>query len=333
MSNQVLSTVGAIVKSINPTLITALNQSIEQITGSDDNICYLGPNGEDDHASVTYCNELCDAHRAMVGSWYLTPERHVVEYIIFVMLSLMIIRMILPTMSQYSTTATTTTKNNNKMKPPLFMQIITAILFTCQLNYKYHGYSGKILFMGMPCNVLLTMWTILCFVPLKEQTMHIMHQLIVPHTSLAVVAVATPDTSDLLMYMEVPFFFIFHTILILYPLYFLKSGRISVLSLPNCNDGIVVNFVKWWILACAYFALFYFGIATPLSLIYGLNINYMLSPPPNPGDLVSGEHFRLQSTLCCAAAFFLVRFAATAMEVFAKVMLSSEKSPTSKKSN
>jgi vacuolar-type H+-ATPase subunit I/STV1 len=166
------------------------------------------------------------------------------------------------------------------------------------------------------------MWMILCFVPLSTQTMHIMYQLIIPYTSLAVVAVTTPDTSDLAMWMEIPFFFFMHYALIGYVIYFLRYGRISVL--PYGKDGIVSNFVKWWTLACAYFGLFYFGVATPLSLKLGLNLNYMLSPPPTPGDMVSGPNFRLQSTLCCAAAFFFVQFLVTAVEVFGRVVVRKE---------
>ena len=177
--------------------------------------------------------------------------------------------------------------------------------------------------MMMPCNAVWTMWAILCFVPLPIQVMHIMHQLIIPYTGLALVALATPDTSDLLMYMEVPFFFFMHAVLPLYPLYFLR-GKISVLATYNDNNnsndndtGIVSNFIKMWILACAYFALFYFGIVTPISLKYGLNINYMLSPPPTPGDLIGGQNFRLQSTLCCGSLFFFISFLVTVKEVVA----------------
>ena len=172
--------------------------------------------------------------------------------------------------------------------------------------------------MGMPCNVLWTMWASLCFIPMSAQKMHILYQLIVPYTSLAIVAVATPDTSDLTMFLEVPFFFFMHYALIFYPIYLMRSGHISVLPLLGSKDGLVMNFLKWWVLASAYMALFYFGVATPLSLKYGINLNYMLSPPPNPGDMVSGQNFRLQSSLCCAAAFFFVQFLANVAEFFAK---------------
>jgi len=113
----------------------------------------------------------------------------------------------------------------------------------------------------------------------------------------------------------VPFFFFMHYVLLAYPIYFLWSGRISALS---SSDGIVSNFLKWWILACAYFALFYFGVAGPLAILSGVNLNYMLSPPPTPGDMISGPNFRLQSTLVCAATFFFIQFLATVATVFGR---------------
>ena len=119
------------------------------------------------------------------------------------------------------------------------------------------------------------------------------------------------------MWMEIPFFFFIHYALILYPIYFLQSGRITVLS---CSDGLVSNFLKWWTLACAFFALFYVGVAVPLSVLFGFNLNYMMSPPPNPGDMVSGPNFRLQSSLCCCAAFFFSQFVFTAAEVFGRAI-------------
>ena len=310
MTNPILSLAGELVKSINPSLLAFPPPSTEQ-TGKD--VCYLGPNGEDGIDHIVYCKDLPDGLRAMVGSWYLDPERHVVEFIAFVTISCLIIVGLLPRLSQYPKSSA------SKLTPPLSIKVATFIIYICQLVYKLNGYPGKVLFMAMPCNVLWTMWFSLCFLPMSVQTMHIMYQLIVPYTSLAIVALATPDTSDLTMFMEVPFFFFMHFALVFYPMYLMRSGHISVLPLKDASkDGLVMNFVKWWMLACAYFALFYFGGAVPLSLKYGINLNYMLSPPPNPGDMVSGPNFRLQSTLCCSAAFFFVQFLATVAEVFGK---------------
>ena len=240
----------------------------------------------------------------------MDPERHVIEFIVAVVIASIVIRSLLPNLSKYPQ------NKSDQLNPPRFIKLITFLIFSCQMVYKSCGYPGKILFMGMPCNVVWTMWAFLCFWPnLSAQTMHIMYQLIIPYSGLAIAAVATPDLSDLTMWGEVPFFFFMHYALIAYPIYFLRSGIMSVLPLAGSKDGIVGNFMKWWTLACAYFALFYFGIATPLSVLFGLNVNYMLHPPPTPGDFISGPNFRLQSTVVCAGAFFFIQFLATFGEV------------------
>ncbi|KAL7473479.1 hypothetical protein ACHAXS_013952 [Conticribra weissflogii] len=241
---------------------------------------------------------------------YLTPERHIVEYILAVIISSTMIRALLPKLPRYPD------DKADNLTPPIFIKIPTGVIVLSQLIYKISGYPGKVLFIFMPCNVMWTMWAFLCFWPnLNAQTMHILYQLIVPYSGLAVAAVATPDTSDLTMWGEVPFFFLMHYTLIIYTIYFLSSGKVTVLPIIGSNDNMVGNFLKWWAFTCACFAFFYFGIATPLSLIYGLNVNYMLHPPPTPGDIISGQNFRLQSTLVCAVSFFFFRFLATFGEV------------------
>ena len=177
------SYVGNIIKSINPSLVAHPPKSLEDV-------CYLGPNGETDANFLVYCKDLPDGMPAMVGSWYLDPERHAIEYVVFVAASLLIISVILPSLSRYPQ------EKVDQLSPPIAIKVTTFITYTCQLCYKLNGYPGKILFMGMPCNVLWTMWAILCFWPkLSAQTMFVMYQLIVPYSSLAIVAVATPDTS------------------------------------------------------------------------------------------------------------------------------------------
>lgn len=187
------SYLGDLVKSINPSLVSSPPPSTEQ-TGID--VCYLGPNGEEHKDSIIYCKDLPDGQRAMVGSWYLDPERHAIEYIAFVTVSLMFIFAILPHLARYPK------EKADALNPPVSIKITTFLIYTIQLCYKLNGYPGKILFMGMPCNVLWTMWATLCFWPLSAQTMHVMYQLIVPYSSLAVVAVATPDTSGEIFHVD-----------------------------------------------------------------------------------------------------------------------------------
>jgi len=99
-------------------------------------------------------------------------------------------------------------------------------------------------------------------------------------------------------------------------------------------DGVKIS-TKWILLSCAYFALFYFGIVTPMAILSGLNLNYMLHPPPNQDDLV-GEGYRITSIVYCAVMFTVIRLVVVILEFsWRKIisLISKEGNPTVKKKN
>ena len=95
----------------------------------------------------------------------------------------------------------------------------------------------------------------------------------------------------------------------------------------NDNDNrttTVVNGIKdffsWTLLSCSYFAFFYFGIVTPLSIQSGLNLNYMLHPPPNQDDLV-GQGYRMMSIVYCVVSFAVMRMIIIVLELIWRKVL------------
>ena len=297
---ELLEIAGNAVRAINPRLLPKPPPGEEE-TGHD--VCFLGPSGEDDYDKVVYCADLPHGQRGIIGSWYLDPQRHVIEYFAISMACFAVIRAVLPTIIKYPE------KKASNLDPPKAFKLLTLVTFIIQVVYKTKGYRGKILFMLMPCNVLWILYFAICFLPLRTQTLHIMYQLMIPYAILPVVAVATPDLSDLVMWLEDTFFFCSHYALIAYPIYLVCTGRIVML--PENREGLLQSSFKWWLLSCAIFGFFYFGIITPVAIMSGFNLNYMLNPPPNPGDVVSGPHFRLMSIACCAVGFFLSQLVAT----------------------
>mmetsp|Transcript_4961 Transcript_4961/g.11168 ORF Transcript_4961/g.11168 Transcript_4961/m.11168 type:complete len:320 (-) Transcript_4961:1460-2419(-) len=299
-----LELAGNAVRAINPRLLPTPPAGEEE-TGHD--VCFLGVAGEDDYDKVVYCDDLPHGQRGIIGSWYLDPQRHAVEYVVIPMICFAVVRSVLPTIAKYPE------KNAPKLNPPNAIKLLTLVTVIIQVIYKTQGYRGKILFMLMPCNVLWLMYFAICFLPLKTQTRHIMYQLMIPYIILPVVAVATPDLSDLVMWLEDTFFFCSHYALIAFPMYLLCTGRIVMLQ--ENSEGLFSSSFKWWLLSCATFGFFYFGIVTPVAILSGFNLNYMLNPPPNPGDIVSGPHFRLMSIACCGVGFFLSQLVATSFAV------------------
>lgn len=307
-----LSSAGSFLKSVNPSLLSD-PPSPEEVTGKD--VCFNGVNGGDD----VLCKDLPDGMRGGVGSWYISPERHIVEYFVVSALTLLVIGAIMPRIVRYPSGKA----GENVLRPPALIRFISVFFFGLQCTYKYAGYPGKWLSVLLPCNILWFLHAALSFYPMSSHTAHIIIQLCVGYSGLAMVALAVPDTDDCVLPFEEVFFFTHHYMLLAFPAYYIGlSGKVSLLPDKSKGETFWGNFMKWHLLSCALFGLFYFALVTPISVYSGLNLNYMLSPPPNPGDVVSGPYFRIMSIGCCSTLFFIVRLLASVGELVAGFMQS-----------
>lgn len=168
--------------------------------------------------------------------------------------------------------------------------------------------------MAMPCNTIWMLYSLIClglqFDFMSEHAAHVLLQISISYMSLSALALATPDLGDLVQPFEVYWFFLSHVMMFFMPMYYIFSGRISTLS----GEGTFVSFVKWWWLSCTFFSLYYVPIVTPVSIISGFNLNYMLSPPPLPVDFVIGEDYRVMSMAFVFSVFFIMRVFITLLE-------------------
>lgn len=113
--------------------------------------------------------------------------------------------------------------------------------------------------------------------------------------------------------------------LLVLPCYYIYSGNLTTLTIEKETKS--TSFLKWWLLSCALFAIYYYTAVTPIAIVTGLNLNYMLSPPPLPVDWVQGNSYRLLSTVICAFAFFVMRLFVTIIEVVSRNAVSSAFNP------
>lgn len=309
------------IKSINKSLVTTLPFSHDDAI-KQNSVCYHGDNNDND----ILCKDMPDGMTVtQVAHWYLSPERHIIEYIVVTILCSIIIKVILSNLTTYPESNNEKNKNKNSslslsLRPPLFLRILTMACCTLNLLYKYFGYDGKLYFLTMPCHTNWAMAIILCFYPnLSSHASNIICQIWIGMAGLTIVAIAEPDLSDLTLPFEVPYFFIHHFVLLLYPFYYLVFGKITLLPLPlplplPQQESTLSCFMKWWMLTSTIFSLFYVTIVTPLCMYSGLNLNYMMSPPPTPGNFINGSNYRLQSAACVFIVFWIMRFIATCVE-------------------
>lgn len=327
----------------------------EQTNGND--ICYQNP--------TIYCKDLYFGMRGVVGSWFLSPQRIIIETIVVVSISYLLISLVKPSMNRNNHNNGSSSSPSSALRkisrPPKVMRIATTIIFTLQIIYKICGYPGKILIMVMPCNVLWTLNMILCYYKINHQNnnnnnnnnnvniitlkevnqldysnvAYTILQLQCSYIVLVLVALANPDFSDTVLFGEVYFFIIHHFFLLYYIIHYIFiTGQISTLlggndDYENNDKGkstmchvtsCITHFMQWIIMSCSYFAIFYFGIVTPLSIKSGLNLNYMLHPPPNQDDLV-GEGYRITSIVYCAVSFTVMRFMIVVLEFMWRKLL------------
>lgn len=294
ITQALLTGAGKLLHSLNPSLLAMPPPTSEQ-SGSD--VCYLGEGGT---GALVYCKDLEHGMRGIVGSWYLTPERHVIEGCLMSIICIAVLAFLFPSLPQCPAGV--------DPRPPFILRVLTAVCFTLQLTYKVSGFSQRILFMLMPCNAIWCLHALHAFGGLGNNASHILCQLIVTYVGLPIVAIVVPDFSDMVLPFEREFFYVHHALLIIYPVYYVGSGKASISG--DGTESVAANFARWYGLASAAFGLFYFAVVTPLAIHSGFNLNWMLSPPPNPGDMVGGPNFRLQSVGCCCTLFFLMRLVA-----------------------
>jgi len=180
--------------------------------------------------------------------------------------------------------------NNESRRLPLSLRIMGILVWVGHLSYKVAGYHGSAWFLLMPCNVAWIIMAILILFPdLNPNVTNILIQHIVNYTGMYLSAILMPDTSGLNLPYEVQFFFLNHYALLVYPIYYVISGK-AVLLLPTKSLMVqVTNFLKWSIFSSLCFNIFYFVLIPPLCIWSALNIGYSMKPPPG---LFYGIHYR-----------------------------------------
>lgn len=257
-----------------------------------------------------YCSLLIQNER------YITPERHVVESLLFTSVSILVFVFLQNDNNENGNTDKSGKRQQQQQKAPSkFMKLITLFMFTSQLYYKGRP---KILEMLAPCNVLWCLAMVLHFYPnLSASKSQNILQLFVTWVILPTAAIVNPDTSNCTAFGEITLFYVQHFMLIIVPIYYVLTQRLSVISESDefeRNIPSIMSFnMRQWLMGCAFKITLYFPIVSFVNIWSGMNINYMMSPPP--GDMVSGENFRLVTIVYLGILFMMDRCVFVALEL------------------
>lgn len=291
MSQQIseyISFLGEHLRSLNPSMLPKPPDAI----GHDEDICFLGPDGDGSPGKVILCGNLPLGMRPNIGAYYLHPDRLVAEGIVVTVVASLLLAILVPIVR-----ASQPKNVNTRIQHPKWVPPVTVFCCTMIFIYKLFAYPSKLFFFTMPCNMQWVLTFALVFGPASWQKFLL--ELGVSYLGGAFVALATPDTSDCTMLGEKEFFFANHMVLPFIPLAYISNGSVTMRT-PFTKH------LLWWGISCSCFAIFYFTLVTILSVYSGLNLNYMLHPPPGQG-LVSGDWYRIASSGLCMLQFALNR--------------------------
>lgn len=288
----ILSLLGDALYSLNPSMLSSPPEGLTFGIGGQDEVCYRAPNGDE-----TMCKDLPPGMAGTVGTWYLDPQQYILEGIVVSLACLGVIRFFLPRLS--------TIPSHFVVRHPKGVPLVAAISCLAILYFKYFAYLKKVLYFVMPCNMQWLLTALLCYGPKNWRPVILELQL--SYLGGAFVALAVPDLADLSMFGELEFFFFNHGILPFIPLLYLQNGSFTTRTSLATHIG-------WWAIACGFFGIFYFTFVTLLAILSGLNLNYMLHPPPGQ-DLCIGEWFRIYSIGLLSLLFALSRLFGYVLEV------------------
>jgi len=183
-------------------------------TNSDNAICYQNP--------TVLCRTLQEGVRENVATWYISPERMLVETIVMAMVFLAFLRV------AFSGASGEGKGISLRLPAPVFF--VTIVLYGLQIRFKLMGYRLKFLFLLMPCN-LLQLLAVLLGLPdgiVSRKVKFAIVNLLYSFQVLVWIVFIESDTRDLKESFEVEYFWVYHFVLLFLPLFYLFTGRVVV---------------------------------------------------------------------------------------------------------
>ena len=272
-----------------------------------DEYCFMGPIGGTEGAIL--CKDILYTQATCVGSWMLSPERHIVEGIVVTILALILLQAIMPKIHKIMDGQKITIQHPPGARPA------SLFCFCAILCYKYFGYPSRVYYMVMPCNMQWVLSFLQCYLIPESWTLfqYTVLQMRVSYIMSVIIAIVTPETDDCELPGEYAFYWINHFILLFLPAAYMANGSVSCFP-PQSTSISAWDFnVLWWAYSCAVMAIFYFIPVTLMAIYSGLNLNFMLHPP-HDHFVLTGQWYRLKSVALLAILFGVSRLLAYGFE-------------------
>ncbi|KAJ1501369.1 hypothetical protein HMI54_010035 [Coelomomyces lativittatus] len=235
------------------------------------------------------------------GSWYLSPKQHAIEFILYNFFFSYGIEHFLAKALAKNTPTYNALKKAMKEAPTRRsrLDILFLILLCSSLSLVviYKLYRKTTIFLLQPCHVSMASLILLLLYNPKKEAPHIGFNIYLHTIWGTILALLVPDLRDCDLFFERYNFWIEHLLLLITPVYILLKRRLALFPLTP-NLAFAAFFFK---------ALYHSLLLSLVSLIFGVNVNYLLLPPP--GTLEVFSHFyRLVMYVFSCGMTFLTRY-------------------------
>ncbi|KAF9908280.1 hypothetical protein EC991_009924 [Linnemannia zychae] len=215
-----------------------------------------------------------DWNSSLNGSWYLSPRRHTVEFVIYNALFLYTVRYFYkralypgsPISKLFA--AYVPPAKKSKIEISVMVVLTASLLITVYQKWA----RGGLLYLLQPCHMSAMLLITILAGPKDKKWPHILLNIYFHIMWGTMLALLSPDLRDYDLFFEVENFFIEHYLLLLAPVYMIWSNRYVIW--PLSMDVALMSF--------SLFALYHSFILSTMALIKGQNLNYLLMPPPGP---------------------------------------------------
>jgi len=216
--------------------------------------------------------------------FYVTPQHHIKETFWVNVVSFMLIY-ISTLMKKAKITA------YRKENPPLnyseySLRTVLTINLLLQVIYKAARGWRVLGYMLQPCHAVSAAYLYTLYTRDHRKATTVFN-ISLHYMFFTALAISVPDLSQLHLPFEVSNFWIQHYVLFFTPLYLLFSGRFPLApSKPLFLFSIGLGL------------LFHYDLQLPVALLTGVNVNYMLWPPPGVPAIFTTTYYRVYLTQC-----------------------------------
>lgn len=211
--------------------------------------------------------------------------------------------------------------------------IILLVSVSANVAYKYLLGPKYLSYMLYPCHVMSCCLVYVLYSKNHKRAATVWN-IVVFYTHFTFLALVSPDTSDLFFFMQVPVFWTQHYALLLLPMVMIITNRY-----PLQRPTFAASFY-WYVSAVIIVSMFCFLVHLPVSIILGVNVNYVYWPPPGhidnsplSGPLYHLKMFGVVALLSWITGFPLVWALKLVRKLLIKLGLVQEDSLTGKAKN